>query len=155
MRLSAFVPLVLVTLMTCAGPPGKDLTIDVVLALDGNKCVVRFVDPGLKDAGHAIAWTAHAVTWQVRSNDCGEKKKTVAKALGLKHLKFKENGKTPEWFAQCTTLDAIPAKVQAPLAFKCPIPSFQTGVWIGLYEYEIDGDSVEPADPGLDIRRNG
>jgi len=159
MRLNPAVPLVLVTLATCASAPpepkGEDLTIGVVLALEGNKCVVRFVDPGLKDERRAIAWTGHKLTWQVQSNACGEKTKSVAKALGLKHLKLKETGAPAAWFRQCGTLDHIPAKIEGSVSFECRIPSSKTGKWEGVYEYEIDGDSVEPVDPGVDIRRNG
>lgn len=157
MRLNAVVPLVLLALATCARgqPSGKDLTIDVVLALEGNKCVVRFADTGLKDERRAIAWTAHSVIWQVQSNACGEKTKSVAKALGLKYLKRKKNGEPAAFFKECSKLDHIPAKIEGPLFFECKIPSSSTGNLEGIYEYEIDGDSVEPVDPGLDVRRNG
>ena len=159
MRLNPAVPLVLVALTTCArvtptlAPKPTDLTIDLVLVLDGKKCVVRFADTGLKDAGHAIAFTDHNVFWQVRSNACGEKTKAVAKALGLKFLK--KTGTPAAWSSRCTTLDLIPARIHTPLSFWCAIPSAQTGPWEGIYEYEIDGDSVEPLDPGLDVRKDG
>lgn len=161
MRLNPAVPLVLVALTTCApvtptlAPKPTDLTIDLDLVLDGKKCAVRFADTGLKDPGRAIAHTSHNVFWRVRSNACGEKTKAVAKALGLKFLKVKKTGKPAAWSGRCTTLDLIPAKIHTPLSFWCAIPSSKTGDWEGLYEYEIDGDSVEPLDPGLDVRRNG
>ena len=156
MRLKAVVSLIPVALATCGGgPSGRDLTIDVFLALEGNKCVVRFTDTGLKDARRAIAWTNHAVTWRVVRNDCGEKTKIDKKALGLKHLKVKSTGAPAAWFDQCSKLDHVPARIQDPVAFKCQIPSSQTGRWEGLYEYEIDGDSIEPLDPGLDVKRDG
>jgi hypothetical protein len=157
MRLGPVVPLVLAALSTCAPgqPSGKNLTIDVVLALEGNRCVVRFADTALKDERRAIAWTAHSVIWKVQSNGCGEKTKTVAKALGLKYLKRKKTGTPAAWLDQCSKLDHIPARIEAPLLFECKIPSSKTGDWEGIYEYEIDGDSVEPVDPGLDVKRNG
>jgi hypothetical protein len=162
MRLNPVVPLVLTTLATCAPVPSpppetraKDLTIGLVLALDGKKCVVRFADTGLKDAANAIAYTDHNVIWQVLSNACGEKTKAVAKALGLKYLKVKKTGNPATWSGRCTTLDIIPARIHTPLSFWCAIPSSLTGQGDETYEYEIDGDSVEPVDPGLDVRRNG
>ena len=161
MRLNPAVPLVLVALTTCApvSPPSepraKDLTIDLDLVLHGKKCAVRFADTGLKDPQRAIAHTNHNVFWRVRSNACGEKTKGVAKALGLKFLKVKKTGNPAAWSGRCTTLDLIPAKIQTPLSFWCAIPSSQTGDWEGIYEYEIDGDSIEPLDPGLDVKRNG
>jgi hypothetical protein len=158
---------VAVPALAACGPPtprGEDLKIDVVLATDGNKCVVRFQDAGLKDARRAIAWTNHAVIWRVVRNDCGERAKVDKKALGLKYLKLKSTGEPAPWFNQCGTLDRVPPT--GNVEFSCHIPSSQaegwkaTGGWkstddVQVYEYVIDGDSVEPADPDIGIKRNG
>jgi hypothetical protein len=160
MRLTFVAPLVVAAVASCGAQPpkGEDLTIDVFLAMDGNRCVVRFQDPRRKDAERAVAWTNHTVTWRVVRNGCGEKTKIDKKALGLKHLKRKGTGAAPPWFQQCTKLDRVPA--QGPVEFKCPIPSVKAGGWeedekIQVYEYEIDGDAVEPVDPGIGVKRNG
>jgi hypothetical protein len=154
MRLKAVASVIPIALATCGGTPsGSDLTIDVFLAQENNKCVVRFTDTGQKDARHAVAWTDHAVIWRVVRNDCGEKTKIDKKALGLKYLKVKKTGAPAAWFDQCTKLDKVPAK--DPVDFKCQIPSSKTGDWEGVYEYEIDGDSVEPVDPDIGVKRNG
>jgi hypothetical protein len=118
MRLKAVASVIPIALATCGGAPsGKDLTIDVFLAQENNKCVVRFTDTGLKDARRAVAWTNHAVTWRVVRNDCGEKTKIDKKALGLKHLKVKSTGAPAAWFDQCSKLDHIPARIQDPVPF--------------------------------------
>jgi hypothetical protein len=151
-------PLVMTALASCGAPKGEDLKIDVFLAMDSSKCVVRFDDTGLKDARRAIAWTNHAVIWRVVRNDCGEKTKIDKKALGLRYVKVKSTGKPATWFDQCTKLDRVPAT--GTVEFKCQIPSAQAAGWewtdeVQIYEYEIDGDSVEPVDPDLGIKRNG
>jgi len=157
MRLTLVAPLVVTALASCASkaapPPGADLTIAVFLAMDGNKCIVRFEDTGLKNADRAIAWTNHAVIWQVTNKDCGEKTKIDKKALGLQYLKVKSTGKPAAWFKDCTKLDRVPAT--GTVEFRCRIPSSATGKWEGVYEYVIDGDSVEPADPGIGVKKNG
>ena len=159
MRLTLVAPLVVTALASCGAPPQKfdDLKIDVVLALEKDKCVVRFAEPRFKEATVAVAYTAHAVIWQVRSNACGEKTKTKAggKALGLKHLKLKGTPEPAKWFDRCQPLNLVPARFKTPPAFRCDIPSSETGNWEGVYEYEIDGDSVEPLDPDIGVRRNG
>ena len=168
MRLAGAVPLALITLATCApaqSPPRhSDLKIDVVLVKDGGRCVVQFADAGDKDARKAVTSTAHAVVWRVVDNSCGEIKKNTAKALGLKFLKARKSGAPPFWLRDyCSSLPFIPAKVQTPLTFRCDIPSVDDPgwgkEWEGVenieYDYEIDGDSVEPVDPGLDVKRNG
>ena len=160
MRLTLAAPVLVMALGSCAAQPpkGEDLKIDVFLAMDNNKCVVRFQDTGFKDAGRAVAWTNHTVTWRVVRNDCGEKTKVDKKALGLKYLKRRSTGAAPPWFDRCTKLNRVPA--QGPVEFECQIPSVNAGGWekdekIQVYEYEIDGDSVEPVDPDLGIKRNG
>jgi hypothetical protein len=159
MRLKAVLSLAAVTACaTGAHEPGgtpKDLTIGVVLVREGNKCVVRFADASFKHETKAIAWTDHAVIWEVRTNGCGELKKISRKALGLKHLKLKATGAPAAWRDRCSGLDFVPARIHTPLPFRCHIPSAKEGNWEGVYEYEIDGDSVEPVDPGVDVRRNG
>jgi hypothetical protein len=166
MRLTSLVPLVLIALATCRSTPprtppkpqGKaDLKIDLVLALENGKCVVRFDRTELKEAENAVAWTAHAVIWQVKSNGCGEKtkEKVDGKALGLRHLKLKGATEPAKWFNRCHPLNLVPARFETPPAFRCDIPSSETGTWEGVYEYEIDGDSIEPADPDIGVRRNG
>jgi hypothetical protein len=165
MRVTPLVPLLLVALATCkpvAPPPTKgptDLTIDIVLALDHNRCVVRFADTSFKSEQKAVAWTKHAVVWRVTANACGEKKKSTLKALGLKHFKLRNNGTAPAWLAsRCSTLSFVPDSIGEPPQFRCDIPSIddqETPPEPGIYDYAIDGDSVEPADPGLDLRRNG
>ncbi len=124
--------------------------------MDNNRCVVRFSDVGFKNADRAVAWTNHKVTWQVVRNDCGEKTKIDKKALGLKYLRLKSNGQPAPW--KCTQIDRIPAT--GTVAFECQIPSVQAGGWepnetLKIYEYAIDGDSVEPADPDIGARRDG
>jgi hypothetical protein len=160
MRLTVAAPLIVTALASCAAQPpkGEDLTIDVFLAPDGNKCVVRFKDVSFKKADRAVAWTNHAVTWRVVGNDCGEKTKIDKKALGLKYLKLKSTGEEPSWFRECGKLDRIPAK--GAVEFRCQIPSVQAGGWepnekLKIYEYVIDGDQVEPADPDIGARRDG
>jgi hypothetical protein len=159
MRLKAVLPLAVLTACTAGvhqpGGTPKDLTIGVVLAREGNKCVVRFADTSFKHERKAIAWTDHALIWEVRSNGCGELKKLSGKALGLKHLKLKATGAPAAWRDRCSALDFVPATIHTPLCMRCDIPSSQTGNWEGVYEYEIDGDSVEPVDPGVDVKRNG
>jgi hypothetical protein len=160
MRWILVAPLLVATVAACAPPTpkGEDLTIDVFLAMDDNKCVVRFSDVGLKNADRAIAWTNHKVTWQVVRNDCGEKTKIDKKALGLKHLKAKSTGHAAAW--ECTKLDRVPAR--GTVEFHCQIPSSSAGGWertrtdeVKVYEYEIDGDSVEPVDPDIGVKKNG
>jgi hypothetical protein len=158
MRSTLVALLLVAAVAACAPSPpkGEDLTIDVFLAMDKNKCVVRFSDVGLKNADRAIAWTNHKVTWQVVRNDCGEKTKIDKKALGLKYLKLKSTGKPAAW--DCTKLDRVPAT--GTVEFSCQIPSVVAGGWekdeeTKVYEYVIDGDSVEPADPDIGVRRNG
>jgi hypothetical protein len=163
MRLTLVAPVVVTALASCASrtPPtlqGEDLTIDVVIAMDNNRCVVRFKDTGFKDAKRAVAWTGHTVTWQVVGNDCGEKTKIDKKALGLKYMKLKSTGEPAPWFKDCKPLDHIPAGGGGK--FSCPIPSSKTEGWhwtddVLIYEYVIDGDQVEPGDPDLGVRRNG
>jgi hypothetical protein len=160
MRLTLFAPLVVTALASC-GPPspprsGDDLKIDVVLALEKEKCVVRFADPRLKEARLAVAYTTNAVVWQVQRNTCGEKakEKVDGKALGLKHLKLKSTGAPARWLNRCSRLDLVPASFRTPPAFRCDIPSADVEGVVGLYEYVIDGDAIEPADPDLDVKKN-
>ncbi len=159
MRLTIVASVALTALARCAAPqPGaNDLKIDVVLAMDKGKCVVRFAEPSLKDPTHAVAYTAHAVIWQVRSNACGEKAKTRpdGKALGLRFLRLRGATEPARWFDRCQPLNLVPGRFKTPPAFRCDIPSSETGTWEGVYEYEIDGDSVEPVDPGIGVKRNG
>ena len=160
MRLAPVVPLVLIVLTTCSSKPpkpkeGADLEIGLVLAQENGKCVVRFEKAELKQAANAVAWTAHAVFWKVKSNACGEKK-----ALGLKHLKLKKTGAPAPWFDRCSKLDRNPAEFATPPTFECRIPSAIGGDWQAdeterVYEYEIEGDAIEPVDPDLGIKRNG
>jgi hypothetical protein len=166
MRLIPAVALALTGLATCSTPPRasepNDLKIDLALALEGGKCVVRFVDTRLKEPAHAVAWTNHQVIWRIVKNGCGEKTaEKGGKALGLRHLKRKATGNPTLWFDRCDLLKIIPAEFKTPPEFRCYIPS--KDAWPrgepleehNEYEYEIDGDSVEPLDPGTDIRRNG
>ncbi|HSD65941.1 MAG TPA: hypothetical protein VLF95_04530 [Vicinamibacteria bacterium] len=159
MRLAHVVPLALVALAACKP---ADLKIDVVLEMQKDKCVVRFAEPRFKDAKVAVAYTAHAVIWQVRSNACGEKAKTKTngKALGLKYLKLRGARESAKWLDRCQPLNLVPARFKTPPTFRCDIPSVEAGGWEGteefqIYEYEIDGDSVEPLDPDIGIKRNG
>ncbi len=156
MRLAPVVPLALVALAACERGP-TDLKIDVVLAMEKDKCVVRFAEPRLKEATVAVAYTAHAVIWQVRSNACGEKAKTKpdGKALGLKFLRLRGAPEPAKWLDRCQPLNLVPARFKTPPAFRCDIPSSETGTWEGVYEYEIDGDSVEPLDPDIGVKRDG
>jgi hypothetical protein len=161
MRLAAAVPLALVALVACKGRPA-DLKIDVLLEMQNGKCVVRFAKPRLKDAKVAIGYTGHAVIWEVKRNGCGEKtrNKEGAKALGLKFLKRRGAAEAPKWFDTCQWINVVPSRFQTPPAFRCDVPSTKDQPWEGtdeiqFYEYEIDGNSVEPADPGLGIKRNG
>jgi hypothetical protein len=164
MRLIPAVPLAVIALAACAPPPEtpRDLTIDIVLAMERDKCVVRFVDTRLKEPKNAVAWTNHQVIWRVLRNACGEKVgQKGGKALGLRHLKRKANGKSALWFERCEQLHVVPAVFKTPPEIRCYIPSAKAWPEGELledhneYEYEIDGDSVEPVDPGTDIRRNG
>ena len=156
MRLTPLVPVVLAALpglgATAPSAP-SDLRIAVVLVLEKNKCVVRFADPRFKEKESAVAYTGHAVIWQVQSNGCGEKKKEKpgGKALGLKHLKFKSSGAPSAWLKDCSRLDLVPATYETPPALQCTIP--REDAIVGIYQYEIDGDSVEPADPDLDVKK--
>ena len=164
MRLTPAVPVVLIALAACSPPPDqpRDLTIDLVLVQEGNRCTVRFVDTRLKDPARAIAWTNHQLIWRVLRNSCGEKLALRdGKALGLRHLKRKDTGSPAVWLDRCTPLPVIPAEFRTPPEIRCYIPSAKN--WpagerlddVIRYEYEIGGDSVEPVDPGVDIRRNG
>jgi hypothetical protein len=159
MRLTPAVVLVAVALPACArapiAPPPRDLNIDIALALRGNKCVVSFVDQALKDPRKAIAHTDHAIVWRVVRNDCGEKQKVSSKALGLKHLRRQGAAEPAPWLGRCGALNLVPARIETPPEFRCDVPSSSTGTWEGVYDYEIDGDAIEPLDPGVDIRRNG
>ena len=159
MRSTLVTPLVVIALAGCGSQPEKfdDLKIDVVLALEKGKCVVRFAEPRFKDPQVAIAYTAHAVIWHVKRNDCGEKtrEKPEGKALGLRYLRRRGSTEPASWFGRCQPLSLVPARFRTPPVFRCDIPSSaQEGVE-GLYEYEIDGDSIEPLDPGVDVKRNG
>ena len=164
MRSMLVAPLVVTALASCAAktPPlflfGQDLTIEIVLAMDNHKCVARLKDTGQKSAANAIGWTDHAVIWKVVANDCGEKKKVHGKALGLKSLKLKGTGNSAFWLKDCSDLACVPAG--GGVEFKCPIPTSvdPRWKWSGdeqIYEYEIDGDEVDPGDPDVGIRRNG
>lgn len=141
----------------------RDLTIDIALAPaeGGKKCVVTFVDPAFKEAGTAIAWTAHSIVWQVQSNGCGEKKSKLAgKALGLRHMKLRRTGEAATWIDRCSKLHLIPTTIRTPLQLRCEIPSAQGGDWQPdelerVYEYEIEGDEIEPLDPDIGIKKNG
>jgi len=165
MRLIPAVALALTGLATCSTPPRasepNDLKIDLALALEGGKCVVRFVDTRLKEPAHAVAWTNHLLIWRIVRNDCGEKLADKGgKALGLRYLKRKDNGNPARWFDRCGVLNVVPTRFKTPPEIRCYIPSAETwpadrGQLDGVHEYEIDGDSVEPLDPGTDIRRNG
>jgi hypothetical protein len=139
-------------------PKGEDLNVNVLLALDSNKCVVRFRDVDLKKADRAIAWTGHSVIWHVVGNDCGERKKINKKALGLRYMRLKGTGEPAPWFKDCKALDNVPPGGGGE--FSCAIPSSKTEGWrwtddVLIYEYEIDGDEVEPGDPGIGVKRNG
>ncbi len=165
MRLTLVAPVILTALATCSSkssppppPPGQDLTIEVALVLDNNKCLARLKDTTKKDAANAIGWTNHAVIWKVVANDCGEKKKINKKALGLKSMKLKSTGEVPPWFKDCKPLDDVPPGGGGD--FRCQIPSSKDWRWerpdeTKIYEYVIDGDEVEPGDPDLGIKRNG
>ncbi len=168
MRLTLVAPVVVTALASCSPkpspsptPPSKDdnLTIEVVLAKDNNKCLARIKDPGLKDAKRARVPTTYTVTWKVVGNDCGEKTKINKKALGLKSMKLKGTAADSAfWLKGCSDLPRVPPG--GGVEFNCPIPtSTDPGWhWTGdeqIYEYEIDGDEVEPGDPDLGIKRNG
>ena len=167
MRLTPAVPVVLIALAACSPPPDqpRDLTIDLVLVQETGKCVVRFADTRLKDPNYAVAWTNHQIIWRVVRNGCGEKatEKANGKALGLRLLKAKGKPESVKWFRRCPPLTLVPASFKTPPEIRCFIPSAKD--WPAdeplqereknEYEYEIDGDSVEPVDPGVDIRRNG
>jgi hypothetical protein len=171
MRLALAAPVALLALATCtahvAPPllPPDDLRIDLALAQENGKCVVRFEDTHLKDPRYAIAWTNHQIIWRVVRNGCGEKatEKANGKALGLRLLKAKGKTEPVKWFRRCPPLSLVPASFKTPPEIRCYIPSLND--WPtderlnererNEYEYEIDGDSVEPVDPGVDIRRNG
>jgi hypothetical protein len=164
MRSMLVAPLVVTALASCASknppppPAGQDLTIDVALALDNGKCVVRFKDADLKKADRAVAWTGHSLIWHVVGNDCGDKKKIGKKALGLKYMKLKSTGEPAPWFKNCKSLDHVPPGGGGDVS--CVIPSSKTEGWqwtddVLIYEYVIDGDEVDPGDPDVGIRRNG
>jgi len=163
MRLTLVAPVVVTALASCASktpppPKGENLTMEVVLAMDNNKCVVRLKDSGLKDAKRAIGWTNHTVTWKVVGNDCGEKTKINKKALGLKSMKLKGTADSAFWLKGCSDLPRVPPG--GGVEFNCPIPTSTDPGWHWtvdeqIYDYEIDGDEVEPGDPGLGIKRNG
>jgi hypothetical protein len=159
-RLTFVAPVLLVAVASCGSktPPGQDLDINVYLAMDGSKCVVRFRDVAFKKADRAVAWTGHSVIWHVVGNDCGERTKVDKKALGLKYMRLKSSGEPAPWFKDCKPLDHIPAGGGGE--FTCPIPSSKSEGWrwngdVLIYEYEIDGDQVEPADPDVGVKRNG
>jgi hypothetical protein len=138
-------------------PTPHDLTIGIHLfrqAEPPKKCLVSFDNADFKLAQHAVAYTGFNVTWQVTKNDCGDLKKLKKKALGLKYLKVK-GGQTAKWIKNCTDLSDVPGQFSSPPAFLCQIPVADEGDIEGLYEYEIDGDSVEPKDPDLDVKRGG
>ncbi len=116
---------------------------------------MSFSDNSYKSEARAIAFTGHALIWQVTQNNCGEKKKQTVKALGLRSLTLRATGQPAGWLERCSTLDLIPASIGVPPSFRCDIPSSGTGSWEGIYDYEIDGDSIIPGDPGVDVRRNG
>jgi hypothetical protein len=164
MRLTFVAPLAVLATVACAKQPEgfDDLKIDVVLALEKDKCVVRFAESRFKDPAVAVAYTAHAVIWQVTKNDCGERKreKPDGKALGLKYLRRKGSTEPAPWLGRCQHLNLVPGRFRTPPAFRCDIPSAQSGGWDGsdevqIYEYEIDGDAVEPLDPGIGVKKNG
>jgi hypothetical protein len=155
MRSSLFVPLVVIVLGGC---PSKaetpvDRTIGIVLARKGDRCVVDLEDSHLKDPKNAVAYTNHRVIWQVVRNECGELRKITGKALGLKFLKLRDTGEQAAWFNSCRPLDLVPAT--GTVDFDCRIPSSGTGHWEGVYDYAIDGDSVDPGDPGIGVKRDG
>jgi hypothetical protein len=140
-------------------PKGGNLTIEVALERNNkNKCVVRIQNPNLKDAQNAKVDTAHTLTWKVVGNDCGEKTKISKKALGLKSMKLKGTTDSAFWLKDCSDLPRVP--VGGGVEFHCPIPTSTNPDWhwkgdYQTYEYEIDGDEVEPGDPDVGIRRNG
>lgn len=133
-------------------PAASDLTIDINLSPDEKKkkCVVRFDVPAAKEAARAVAYTGYQVIWRVTSNRCGDKKKGGGKALGLKSLKGKKD--QMDWLDRCTTLPFVPAVFDKPPQIVCFIPWKADGDIVGEYEYFVDGDDVDPLDPGLDVR---
>ncbi len=168
MRLTLVAAVVVTALAGCSAnpspsppPPPKDghLKIEVVLAKENNKCVVRIKDPSFKDAKRAIVKTAHTLSWMVVGNDCGEKTKINKKALGLKSMKLKGTTTDAFWLKGCSNLPHVPAG-GGGVTFECKIPTATDSQWewtgdYKTYEYEIDGDEVEPGDPDVGIRRNG
>jgi hypothetical protein len=138
-------------------PTPTDLTIGIHLHLQPDppkKCVVSFDNSGLKQATHAVAYTGYQVIWRVTKNECGDQKKGLLgnKALGLRFLKDKRKGKPAKWLDRCTTLPFVPGEFVTPPEILCFIPWAKEGDIEGQYEYQIDGDTVDPLDPDLDVR---
>jgi hypothetical protein len=136
-------------------PTETDLTIGINLQLDlsKKKCVVGFDLPAAKSA---VAYTGYQVIWRITKNECGDlKKKEIFpnKALGLRFLRDKAKKHDAKWSDRCTTLPFVPREFVTPPEIRCFIPWEAEGNIVDLYEYGLDGDSVEPLDPELDVRK--
>jgi hypothetical protein len=134
-------------------PTPTDLTIGINLQPDTSKkkCVVGF---DLQEAKSAVAYTGYQVIWRVTKNACGDQKKGTLgkKALGLGFLKDRPNGKAAKWLDRCTTLPFVPGTFDTPPQIVCFIPWAKESDIEGRYDYAIDGDTVDPLDPDLDVR---
>jgi hypothetical protein len=159
MRVSPFATVAVFALASCCGagcsprPTPADRTIGIHLYRQTNppnKCVVSFDNVNLKDPANAVVYTGHKVIWEVTKNDCGDLKKVTKKALGLQHLNLK--GQPASWIKDCNALDSVPGQFSSPPRFLCDIPKLPNEE-LGQYEYGIDGDDVDPSDPGLDVQR--
>ena len=145
------------TLTPAPTPTESDVTIDIHLYPQpdhSQKCAVSFDDPAAKSA---VAYTGYQVIWRVTRNECGDIKKGAAKALGFKFLKRVSDGQPAKWHKRCTTLPFVPGVFDTPPQIVCFIPSKDDKDMPlkdveGKYEYEIDGDDVDPVDPGLDVK---
>jgi|OpeIllAssembly_1097287.scaffolds.fasta_scaffold788386_2 hypothetical protein len=175
MRVSPFVAVAAIALVGCAAPQASppptptptptatptpsptpsNVTIGIHLHRQPDpprKCLVTIDDAGWK---HATAYTGFQVIWEVTKNDCGDVKKGNRKALGLRFLKDKPKQQPAPWFHRCSTLPFVPGEFTKGPQFGCSIPPVASGTIEGKYEYEIDGDFVEPLDPELDVKRGG
>jgi len=168
MRVSLLVTVVAIALAGCGGrtpspsptptaaptpsPSPTHVTIGIHLHRQVDpprKCLATLDDSSMKTA---VVYTGFQVIWPVTKNECGDLQKITKKALGLKFLKHQSDGRPAKWFKDCSVLNSVPARSSGPLSFGCLIPDKTVPDVLGLYEYEIDGDSVEPQDPGLDVR---
>jgi hypothetical protein len=130
----------------------SDVTIDIHLYRQPDpprRCVVAFDNP---DTKRAVAYTGYQVIWRVTQNECGDVKKGALKALGLKFIRHQHGGPPAKWRDQCTTLPFVPAVFDTPPQVVCFVSSATEGDVEGEYEYELNGDSVDPVDPDLDVR---